>query len=110
MFNMYVEKNGYILMNKDTMEFLTQDYENPKDTSGDVDDAYVYEDIGDALYVACNMNKELEENIYEVIRYQKTIWLDKANQEQIKTTIETHSCFGAGCDCCNCKEGDNVNE
>lgn len=106
MFSMYIERNGYVLMNKETMEFLTCNYENLKDTSGDIDDANIYEEIGDAIYVACHLNQE--ENVFEVIRYQKTIWLDKASQEQIRTTIETHSCEGFGCECC--KEGDCKDE
>ena len=36
--------------------------------------------------------------------------LSKASQEQIKTTIETHSCFGIGCNCCDHKEGECKSE
>ena len=99
---MYVEKNGYVIMNSEKMEFLEKGFESLSDTTGDIDDACVYEDIAYAVSDCKDLN-DAESDVFEIIRYEKTIWIDRMYQKNIKET------FNIGCNCCNC-EGEEKND
>lgn len=85
---MYVEKNGYVIMNKETMEFLEVGFESPSDTTGNVDEACVYEDMAYAIEDCRNLNLEQSGSPFEIVRYEKTIWIDKMFMDNVKTILK----------------------
>lgn len=85
---MYVEKNGYVIMNKETMEFLEVGFESPSDTTGNVDEACVYEDMAYAIEDCKNLNLEQSDSPFEIVRYEKTIWIDKMFMDNVKTILK----------------------
>lgn len=99
--NMYIEKNGYVIMNIEQMSFLDGNTE----LSDDIEDADIFEEYITAKEISDNLNNDAKEcnsspDIYEVVKYHKTIWLDKSGLTNEKTTFECEGYHcGANCVC-----------
>lgn len=87
---MYIEKNGYVIMKTEEMSFLDRNGE----LSDDIEDADVYDDLSRVKQDVIDLNEE--GNVFEVVAYHKTIWLDKMGLINEKTT-----CSFEGCQCCS---------
>lgn len=80
---MYVEENGYIIMKKDELNF----YDNNCEFSETLDDAKVYTEMS---YAKADYDGLVEEygNNFEIVHYNKTIWIDKVGLNTEKTILE----------------------
>jgi hypothetical protein len=96
---MYVEENGYVIMNKEDMRFYGKD----TDFVDEIDEAMVYTDKSAALEDLYGFNEEYPD-CYELVNFHKTIWLDKMGIENVKTTTCHH------CGMCEHKEEDDIDE
>lgn len=88
---MYVEKNGYLVMKTEEMSFLDRE----GTFSDDIEDAEIFEDLSVAKTNVNELNEEYG-NLYEIVAYHKTIWIDKMGLVNEKTNVST-CCDG---DCC----------
>lgn len=79
---MYVEHNGYVIMHKEDMRFIDEDF----DSTEELNEAKVYAERAEAEADLAELNKEFADS-FEIINYHKTIWLDRCNLEHTQTTI-----------------------
>lgn len=95
---MYIEKNGFLVVNPTEMSFLTED----RDFSDDLECAELFSSNNSALEAISQfVNGEKE---YIVLRCNTTIWIDKdAIQPKIDSTCNCEE----GC-CCNKQDLDRV--
>lgn len=77
---MYIEHNGYVIMQKKDMRFIDFDC----DTTEDVEEAKVYSEYQDAMKDLMEFNKDFPDS-FEIVNYHKTIWLDKVDLEDPET-------------------------
>ena len=98
---MYIEKNGYVVMKSEEMSF----FDRTGEFSDDIEDADIFEEYSLAKEFADGLNDDIKKcnssvDVYEVVKYHKTIWLDKVGLTNEKTTIKFDDCHcGASCVC-----------
>ena len=96
---MYIEKNGYLVMKSEEMSF----FDRTGEFSDDIEDADIFEEYSLAKEFADGLNDDIKKcnssvDVYEVVKYHKTIWLDKVGLTNEKTTIKFDDCH-CGVDC-----------
>ena len=98
---MYIEKNGYVVMDIEQMNFLDRNSE----FSEDIEDVEIFEEYAIAKETSDGLNEDSKEcssspNKYEIIKYHKTIWLDKYGLTNESTIIKCGECnCGTTCVC-----------
>lgn len=102
---MYIEKNGYVIMETEQMSFISNEMSLADDVelTDNIEDAEVYDEYNIAKEYCDGLNEENKItndslNKYEVVKYQKTIWLDKSGLNNEITTLD---CEGNHCGCCH---------
>lgn len=103
---MYIEKNGYVIMHKEEMSFLTLDEE----FSDDIEEAEVFEEYKFAQEHLVGLEEEFGRE-YEIVKYHKTIWLDKMglNKEETKLCFKDSS-EPSKCCCESCNQTNQIND
>lgn len=81
---MYVEKNGYVIMESEPMCFLVNDTDIEFDD--DINIAFVFETKEDAQKWLSSNRENTED--FEILRYERTIFISKDNKEQIFVNIK----------------------
>ena len=103
---MYIEKNGYVIMRKEEMNFLTVD----EDFSDDIEDAEVFEEYQFAQEHLIGLKDEYGDE-YEIVKYHKTIWLDRMGikEEDTKLCFEDSSQYHCS-NCCQQNQEDDIDD
>lgn len=75
---MYIERNGYLVVNPEELSFLTKD----RDFSDDLESADIF---GSNISALEAIDQFIEgANRYIVVNYHQTIWLDRADEQPTK--------------------------
>lgn len=87
---MYIEKNGYLVVNPTELSFLTED----RDFSDDLEMAEIFSSNTSALEA---INQFVEGDKYIVLRYSNTIWIDEDAEQPRKKECECKECNKSDC-------------
>ena len=96
---MYIEKNGYVIMNVEEMNF----YDTEGTFSENIEEAELFTDLSEVNKLCKDLSIERDTQ-YEVVRFSQTIWLDKC----FTTPNEEDNCC-CGDDCCR-KESQDIDD
>ena len=100
---MYIEKNGYVVMNVEEMNF----YNTEGTFSEEIEEAEVFTDLSEANQLCKDLSIERNTE-YEVVRFSQTTWLDKCftlRDDEKNSFADDHKCCCEG-DCCQRAEHD----
>lgn len=98
---MYIEKNGYLVVNPTELSFLTED----RDFSDNLEMAEIFSSNTSALEA---INQFVEGDRYIVLRYNNTIWIDE-DAEQPRKKEEKCECEKCGkSDCVKINGSDDI--